>query len=195
MSDYSFNTPEFTGAFLNVWEPRQKDDPADKDKYGISMLFDAGENLKQMKQLTKKLLDEKFGAGKHPKSIRMPWRDQDEKADEYAGFVSGALFCNASTSRQPGIVDNNVQDIMDQKQVYSGCRFQANVNLFYYDFKGNKGVAVGLNHLMKLADGEPLGGAAPAVASVFSPVEVDTSKSADAVFDEDSSGGDVDPFA
>ena len=33
------------------------------------------------------------------------------------------------------------------------------MNLYPYNTNGNRGIAVGLNHIQKIADGEPLGGA------------------------------------
>lgn len=42
--------------------------------------------------------------------------------------------------------------------MYSGCYVQAIVNLFPYHNKGNTGIGVGLRGLMKVRDGEALGG-------------------------------------
>jgi len=68
-------------------------------------------------------------------------------------------FLNASSARKPRIVDLQIQDILDRDEVYSGCEARLSLNFFPYSSNGNKGVGCGLNHVQKVADGEPLGGA------------------------------------
>ncbi|EIA24002.1 hypothetical protein SFB3_226G1, partial [Candidatus Arthromitus sp. SFB-3] len=41
---------------------------------------------------------------------------------------------------------------------YSGCYGYASINFYAFNTNGNKGIACGLNNLMKIEDGEPLGG-------------------------------------
>jgi hypothetical protein len=56
------------------------------------------------------------------------------------------------------LVDKNRQPIIDQEELYSGCYGHASITFFAFNTSGNKGVACGLNHLMKVKDGESLGG-------------------------------------
>jgi hypothetical protein len=198
---YQTVTPKFRMAFVNVFEPRKKKNPTDKDKFGLTMLFEDGEDLAEIKEMGRKLMTEKFGPDPKawPKGWRKPWRDQSDKdvdnedatSKQYDGFVSGRLFMNASTSRQPQVVDNNVKDILDKTKIYSGCYGMAHITLFWYDNE-SKGIGVSLNSLQKLDDGEPLGGAPPSAASVFSPVKINTKKSAASAMDDDD---DEDPMA
>jgi len=48
--------------------------------------------------------------------------------------------------------------ITEPKELFSGCYGRAIINFYVYDTNGNKGISAGLNGLMKLYDGEPLGG-------------------------------------
>ena len=65
---------------------------------------------------------------------------------------------SVSSSTRPGIVDRNVQPILDSTEVYSGCYARVSINAFAYNAKGNQGVSFGLNHVQKTRDGDFLGG-------------------------------------
>jgi hypothetical protein len=65
---------------------------------------------------------------------------------------------SVSNKTKPGIVDQNVQPILDSTEVYSGCYARVSITAFPFSASGNKGVSFGLNHVQKLADGESLGG-------------------------------------
>jgi hypothetical protein len=200
---YSIVTPPFIGAFVNLLAPKKKKKPTDEDSYGITMLFEEGEDLADVKALATQLMTDKFGTDKSkwPKKFNKPWRDQGEKdktnddADgkTYGGFVAGRLFMNASTKQQPEVVDEALQPVISAKTVYSGCKFRASITLFWYDTDGNKGIGVSLGPVQKMDDGEPLGGGAPAAASVFSPVKTNKKKAAAANFD--AGDDDEDPMA
>ena len=83
-------------------------------------------------------------------------RDGDDYADEYPERA-GHWFMTVSSQQKPGVVDADVQPILDSTEIYSGCYARASLNAFPYKGKSN-GVSFGLNHLQKIADGEPLGG-------------------------------------
>lgn len=100
----------------------------------------------------------KFG-GSIPKNWSDTIHDGDEEADlernpEYAGH----LYMSVSAKTRPGIVDRDVQPVLDSTEVYSGCFARVSVNAFPYNTQGKKGVSFGLNHVQKLADGDFLGG-------------------------------------
>ena len=103
-------------------------------------------------------ISSKWG-GKQPKNLHLPLRDGDlERADE-APEYEGMMFLNANSSSKPGIVDKDLNEILDPDEVYSGCWGRASINFFPYDSNGNRGVGVGLNNIQKLKDGERLGAA------------------------------------
>ena len=89
--------------------------------------------------------------------MKLPLRDGDaERPDDEV--YAGHYFVNANCKQQPGLVYKNGQKIIDSTDLYSGCYGHASINFFAFNNNGNKGIACGLNHLMKTRDGEPLGG-------------------------------------
>ena len=90
-------------------------------------------------------------------AIKQPLRDGDlERPDDEA--YANSYFLNANSKNRPGVVDQNVQAILDATEVYSGCYARLTLNFYPYSASGNKGVAAGLGNVQKLDDGEPLGG-------------------------------------
>lgn len=143
---------------------------SDVAKYSVSVIIDKNdkETLDKFKTAIEKAKQQgivsKWG-GKEPKNLHMPLRDGDAERDDEA--YSNSYFFNCSSTRQPSVVDRKLNLILDPGEVYSGCYARVNVNLYPYDSNGNRGIAVGLNSVQKIADGEMLGGGAPKVADAF----------------------------
>lgn len=93
--------------------------------------------------------------GKEPKKIDLPLRDGDDKDDE---VYAGHFYLNAKSNTRPGIVDRKKVTIVDEEEVYSGCWAIMSVTFYGYDVSGNKGIACGLNNIMKFKDDDHLGG-------------------------------------
>lgn len=130
-------------------------------KYSVSVIIPKSdtETLKAIKAAVDEAKEQgkaKFG-GKIPATLKTPLRDGDvERPDE--GAYANCYFLNANSKNKPGIVDINVQPILDATEVYSGCYARLTLNFYPYSASGNKGIAAGLGNVQKLADGEPLGG-------------------------------------
>ncbi|SJZ94193.1 Protein of unknown function [Pilibacter termitis] len=89
-------------------------------------------------------------------TLKTPLRDGDvERPDDEA--YANSYFLNANATTKPGIVDSNLQPILDPSEVYSGVYGRASISFYAYNAQGNKGIACGLNNLQKIKDGEPLG--------------------------------------
>lgn len=99
--------------------------------------------------------------GKEPKKLQLPLGDGDEKADEYPEFA-GHWYINAKSKNRPSVVDKNFSPIVDEEDFYPGCWAMCSVAFFPYDTSGNRGVAAGLNNLMKTKDDEHFGSHASA---------------------------------
>lgn len=98
-----------------------------------------------------------FG-GKIPGNLKNTLHDGDDEADlernpEYAGHMYMAL----SSKQRPGVVDASLNPVMDPTQVYSGCYGRVSMNAFAYSGE-QKGLSFGLDNVMFIEDGEPLGG-------------------------------------
>lgn len=99
--------------------------------------------------------------GKMPATVKIPVHDGDgEKPNggEYGEECKGHYVINASSKQKPGIVDSQLNEIIDSTEVYSGCYGKVSINFYAFNTKGNKGIASGLNNVQKIADGDYLGG-------------------------------------
>ena len=109
--------------------------------------------------------------GKEPKKLDMPLRDGDtDKEDD--DVYAGNYYVNAKCVTRPGVVDKHRSPIVDEDDVYSGMWAVVSVTFFPYNVSGNKGVACGLNNVMKTKDDERLGGRTSA-ESDFSEVDME----------------------
>lgn len=148
-------------SYVNIFKARSFQQGQD-EKYSICLLIDKKDKvtlskIKAAVEAAKQQgIADKWG-GKLPANLKLPLRDGDaERADE-ADEYTGMFFINANSNQKPGIVDENLNEVLDPTEIYSGCYGRASINFFPFNSNGNKGIAVGLNNVQKLADGEPLG--------------------------------------
>lgn len=129
-------------------------------KYMTNILIPKGEKKtidainKAIEAAKKSGIVGKWG-GKEPKKLDMPLHDGEEKDDE---VYQDCLYVNAKCSTRPGIVDKQKNPITDEEEIYSGVWAYVSVTFYPYDVNGNKGVACGLNNVMKFKDDDRLGG-------------------------------------
>ena len=155
-----FVTPEIVCSFPSLFEPS---DYGDKPKYQLSIPIPYAEEaaLKEINQCIINAAVNKWGEkakAQVGKSIEVVVRDFSEKYEEDDPVYANTKFFTAKSDKRPGIVDNKLKPIMDEDEIYAGCIVRAAVTFYAYEFKGKKGVAAGLNNVMKVRDGEPLGG-------------------------------------
>ena len=93
--------------------------------------------------------------GKEPKKLDLPLRDGDDKDDD---VYADHFYVNAKCNTRPGVVDKHCNPITEEEEVYSGVWAVVSVTFYGYDVSGNKGVACGLNNIMKWKDDDHLGG-------------------------------------
>lgn len=153
-------------SYTHVFSKYSPDGDAASGKYMTSVLIpkEEKETIKAIQQAIeaakKAAVTSKWG-GKEPKKLDMPLRDGDtDKEDD--DVYSGHFYVNAKSNTRPGVCDKNKSPIMDEDEIYSGVWAIVSVTFFGYDVSGNRGVACGLNNIMKFKDGERLGGRASA---------------------------------
>lgn len=147
--------------------------------------------------------DTKVPGKKIPPAWSFPLRDGDEEADEKGEFLKGNWFFNCTSKRKPDVVgtekwteetvaewdaEHEMEDTtfirknrpkvgslvrLDSSDFKSGDYGRVTVNFYYFENE-TKGIAVGLNNVQKLKDGDALGG---------------VSTTADADFDDDMDAG------
>lgn len=146
-------------SYAHLFEPHAID--GNEPKYSVSVIIPKSdkETLRAIKEAVNEAKEQGKGkwGGKVPANVKTPLRDGDVDREGDEAYA-GCYFLNANSKNKPGIVDVNVQPILDATEVYSGCYARLTLNFYAYNANGNKGVAAGLGNVQKLADGEPLGG-------------------------------------
>lgn len=155
-------------SYTHVFEPQSID--GGDEKYSTAILIPKSdkETLRKIKDATeaaKELGKSKWG-GKVPPNCKTPLRDGDaERPDDEA--YAGHYFLNASSTNKPGIAKpigkdgsgkTKLQEITDTTEVYSGCYAKVSINFYPFNVSGNRGIAAGLNNIVKVQDGDFLGG-------------------------------------
>lgn len=158
-------------SYVHVFEPHSVEEGQEK-KYSVSLLIgkkdhDTMKKIEAAIEAAYELGKEKYGKTfANRAKLKMPLRDGDEdKTDD--PVYEGHYFLNAGANlnSKPTVVARDAKTILTSAdEFYSGCYGRASVNFYPFSKNGNSGVAVGLNNLMKLADGERLGGSASAQA-------------------------------
>lgn len=153
--------------FCNVLTPRQND--AGEDEY-TCMLLIPKEDKKTLNTIRKMVDDLKkdYWGNKVPPKYKGPLRDGDEYVNEETGEQDpnrfGCYYMNVKSKFKPDVVNKYKEKIDDEREFYSGCYGLASINFYVYDNKTNKGISAGLSSILKIKDGEPLGGASSAEA-------------------------------
>lgn len=146
-------------SYAHVWEAVSIN--GEKPKYSVSLIIPKSDkktikDIQNAIEEAKKVGITKFG-GKIPANLKMPLRDGDIDREDDENYAD-SYFVNANCVTKPGIVDKNGRPIIDSTEFYSGCYGHASITFYAFNSNGNKGIACGLNNLMKISDGEPLGG-------------------------------------
>ena len=155
---------------LDKYSPANGGDP----KYMTNVLIPKGEKetVNAINEAVKAAKDaaiiNKWG-GKDPKKIDIALRDGDEKDDD---LYADNFYINAKCATRPNVVDKNMSPIVDEEDVYSGMWAIVSVTFYGYDVSGNKGIACGLNNVMKFKDDDHLGGRVSAVSD-FGDISMD----------------------
>jgi hypothetical protein len=159
-----FVTDKVRFSFVHVFEPAETLNGSMKysasilipksDKKGIDAFNKALEETKQANL--------SFFGGTIPKNLKVFFRDGDAEKDD--PIYAGHYFFNANSNEKPGIFDAEKNEIFDKNEFYSGCYGRASITMYPYDVSGTKGIAFGLNAVMKTEDGDRLGGATASAA-------------------------------
>lgn len=153
---------------FSLWTPRKAMQAGGPEKYIARLLFPAAADVSVLKQAVTRVAKENFS---NTAGLRNPLHDQAEK-EGYDGYEAGGLFCNASNTRRPAIVDRSGKHpITDEEEVYAGMWAICALRLYAYSAQGNRGIGIGLQHVQKIMDDEKLSGGANPEAD-FAPIDV-----------------------
>jgi hypothetical protein len=150
-------------SYAHVFTP-QASQEGGTPKYSVSIIIPKSdkETIEKINKAIEQAKEENKAVwgGTVPKGLKGGLRDGDEEKDDPA--YANSYFINANSSQKPGVVDADLNAILDQSEFYSGCLGRASISFFAYNSNGSKGVGCGLNNVQKLEDGEKLGGASSA---------------------------------
>lgn len=160
LNDTKVVTGKVRFSYLHVFEPQSIN--GSEPKYSVSLIISKDD--KETIAAIEKAIDNaktagitKFG-GKIPANLKTPLRDGDEDKPDDDNYAN-CYFVNANCKTKPGLVYKDGRTpIEDELDLYSGCYGRASITFYAFNTNGNKGIACGLNNLMKLEDGESLGG-------------------------------------
>lgn len=150
-------------SYAHVFTP-QASQEGGTPKYSVSIIIPKSdkETIEKINKAIEQAKEENKAVwgGTIPKGLKGGLRDGDEEKDDPA--YANSYFINANSSQKPGVVDADLNAILDASEFYSGCYGRASISFFAYNSNGSKGVGCGLNNVQKLEDGEKLGGASSA---------------------------------
>lgn len=150
-------------SYAHVFQPQEPLSEGATPKYTISLLIrkddkDTIDRINKAIEMCKEENKSVWG-GTIPKALKGGLRDGDEKGDP---AYEGCYFINANSTLKPGVVDADMNPIIDANEFYSGCYGRASISFFAFNQSGSKGIGCGLNNVQKLEDGERFGGSTTA---------------------------------
>jgi hypothetical protein len=177
MSTENASTKVVTGlvrfSYANLFEPKAVEGSEEK-KYSMSIIIPKSDKA-TLKKINAAIEAAKTAGatklGKIGPKFKLPLRDGDEeKPDDEAYENSYFIGCTSKT--KPGVVDKNKDKITNEEDIKSGDYGYVSINFYPFNTNGNKGIAAGLNNVMKVKDGEALSGRTTAEED-FADVTVD----------------------
>ncbi len=166
MGNKTLITPIFRVAFPHIFKPQ---DPMKGSaatavaKFGLTAIFSPATftpedkiRWAEMKAQADATSMEAFKKplSKLPSTFKIPFRDGAEK--DLNGFGEGTIFISFTSRQRPGLVaSDRVTPIEDPEDFYPGCYARVSYRPYSYDNTG-KGVALGLQNVIKIKDGDRL---------------------------------------
>lgn len=152
-------------SYVNVFTPQAR--PGQEEKFSLTCLLPKGDVA------GKAAIDAAVGDavaygvkskwnGQQPPVINFCVHDGDGPrpsdgmpfGEECRGMWVFTASCKAN--QPPFVVDGQLNNIIDPREVYSGMWANVNVSFFPYSSNGKKGIGCALNGLQKVRDDEPL---------------------------------------
>lgn len=175
-------------SYVHLTEPWSGSEGNEK-KYSVSCIIPKydKETIQAIRDAIDAALKEgttKYWRGKRPNpqasSFKYPLKDGDVERPDDKAYAECMYFGANSKNKVPTY--NNLQEIISPEEIYSGCWGLVKVNFFPFD-NASKGVAAGLESVLKIANDERLGGGNTATASDFDGFDLDEDDEEDDVFD------------
>jgi hypothetical protein len=107
-------------------------------------------------------------SGVRPPFVALPIHDGDGARPSdgmpYGDECKGHWVFTASSKDAPQLVDRALMPILSPSDIYSGMYGNVSISVYPYFNSGKKGIGIGLNNVMKTAEGEALAGRSSAAS-------------------------------
>lgn len=157
-------------SYCHLTEPRATAPGSTEEKYSATLLIPKTDTA------TKAQLDAAMQAAVQegtvtkwnnavPPVIKYPLYDGDgvrQSGEPFGEECKGHWVINASSRQKPQVIDLSGSEVLPSG-IYSGMYARVTIRFFAFSNQGNKGIGCGLNNVLKVEDGEPLGGRASAM--------------------------------
>jgi len=124
-----------------------------KEEYSVVMLFDKAADLSKIKAAIIQAAKNEFGPDVDLKTLNLK-RIRDGNTMNREEFKEKWVIRAKTMLGQPGVVDKQLNKIIDPSEIYSGVYAHVNITAKAYTIP-DKGVTFYLNHVQKVKDGEP----------------------------------------
>ena len=156
-SSENFVTPESMFSYVQLWRAKPYEE-GDDPKFTVALVFSKNQDLSIITNAYNKVLNADF-EGVLPYGAKAG--GLVDGAVRYPGdpFYADKLIlqCSQSEERPPQVVDANNNPIMDKSELYSGVIGHAFISFYGYQ-GGSKGIGTSIHGVMKMRDGEHMGG-------------------------------------
>ena len=145
-------------SYCKVWQASSSFDGA-KPKFSTSIIIPKSDT---------KTIDaiEKAIQAAYKEGEAKPLRDGDLERGEDEAYKD-SYFLNANSTSRPGIIDRDFNEITDPEELVSGDYARVTLTFAAYNVGTARGIGCYLGNIMKLEDGEPLGGGHISAADDF----------------------------
>lgn len=160
----------FTGpvrlSFVELWEPQHPMKDVTKPKvYSAAMLWTPLQTQMVWEIIWPVIYNHAakiFPANidpqtRQPFGLHFPLHPQEQKPN-YTGYTRGALYAPVSSKFKPSIVDASMNPVVDEARLYSGVWAICACNVWDFNQQVKKGVSLGIQSVMIIADDQPLSG-------------------------------------
>ena len=176
MDNQTITTDKARLSFVHLLQPYARNQ-GDEEKYSCTVLVPKTDvntkaRIDAAIEAAKAYGKDALWGGVIPPILPTPIHDGDgvkQDGTSYGDECKGhwVFTCSCKTDKKPAVLDTNHNPILDASEIYSGAYAQVCVRFFPYLFGSKKGIGCGLEGVMKVSDGEPLGGGRPSVDEMF----------------------------
>lgn len=146
--------------FVHLLEP---DDFGGHEKYTVTVIIPKSDKktVKAVKEAIKAAMDRGADStfkGKNMKKAHNPLKDGNDEDTEKYEYYKDAYVLKFSTTQKPNVIDRGRNKLTEDEDVYSGMMIFVSGAAFPFFTDGSWGVSMILGNVVKVDDGERIGG-------------------------------------